>query len=285
MKQITKLLAALSLITLFALVQQPAFGAGAVVQNCEASATAGATSVACALGVAPTAGNTIVVFINFAGGTESGVTITNGTDAEAIAGTVVNDGGTRSAMYQKRGITGGGSTTFTWSNATSLTNRSIWVAELSGIHTTAGVVGNLNPAAGAFGATTDAISTGTLSNSSGVTAFFIGVGTDGPADVITIAAGTGATSVGTGWLLGTATPGARLEYKAAIANAATPALTWTGGYGGHTYKAMGIMFQELAGASTVVNPISGRGGSAAQPLALYRRPAANDDQFLLRASR
>jgi hypothetical protein len=262
-----KLWQRVAILGVLALCAKVSLGACAVVQSCENSATAGATSIACALGAAPTAANALYVAINFTGGTQASVVIGNGTDAETLVGSVVNDGGTRSAQYEKRNITGGGSATFTWSNATSLTNLSIFVAEISGIDTAAGLIGNANPAAAAFGSATDAITTGTVSNASGQNACFIGTGVDGPADVITIAAGTGATSIRTGWLLGTANPGARFEYKSGLATGSSYALTWTGGYGGHTYKAFGVMFQEaVGGASTVISPLGGGGGAAARPV-------------------
>ena len=39
------------------------------------------------------------------------------------------------------------------------------------------------------------------------------------------------------------------------------------------------------GGGTVVNPVTGRGGAAAQPIGTLHRRAANDDEFLLRANR
>jgi hypothetical protein len=63
--------------------------------------------------------------------------------------------------------------------------------------------------------------------------------------------------------------------------------TWTSVYSGSTgYQAIGFGIKSSAGASTVVNPISGGGGTAARPVTFnLREPAANDEQFLLRASR
>lgn len=248
-----------------------AWGACAVVQQCETSGTAGATSMSCGLGAAVTAGNAIYIGVQFSGGSQVSVTVGNGTDSLTLIGSVVNDGGTRSAQYQKINATGGGSTTFTWSNSTSLTNRALWVVELSGIDTAAALVGSANPAASAPGSGTDAITTGNVSNASGSNACFIGLGVDGTIDTITIATGTGATSVATGWNLGTANPGARLEYKPSLTTGSSYALTWTGGYGGHTYKAFGAMFQEAGGGGggTVISPLGGGGGAAAKPVQAF----------------
>lgn len=224
--------------------------AGSAVQNAQVSGVASATSIVATLGAAVTAGNAVVAFVEFTGGTESGVTLTNGTDALTLQGAVINDAGTRMARYAKVNCTGGGSTSFTWSNATSLTNRAIWVIECAGIDTSAAVVGGGNPAASAPGAGTDAITTGSITNSAGLTAFHIGIGCDYAADTITIVKSASATQVGSaGWtdVFGTVSAGAIIEYKSGIAASASDALTFTGGYGGHTYKAASIMLKETAG--------------------------------------
>lgn len=226
---------------------------GVPVQNVQVSGVAGATSIVATLGAAVTAGSSVVAFVTFTGGTASGDTLTNGTDALTIVGTIVNDAGTRMARYAKVNCTGGGSTSFTWSNATSLTNRGIWVIECSAIDTSAAVVGGGNPAASAPGAGTDAIATGSIANSAGLTAFHIGIGCDYAADTITIVKGTGTTQVGSsGWtdIFGTVSAGAIIEYKAGIAASASDALTFTGGYGGHTYKSASIMLKEAAGGAS-----------------------------------
>lgn len=226
--------------------------AGAVLQSAEASQTAGATSIAATLAAPVTAGNTVVMFVSFDGGTAATVVIGNGTDTLTLVGSVVNDSGLRTARYAKINCTGGGSATFTWSNATSLTNLRNWTFELSGLDTGSAVVANSNPAAQAApGTGADAITTGTVTNSAGLTAFHIGVGVDTTIDTIAIAAGTGCTSIATGWNLGTANPGARAQFKAGIAASAGDALTWTGGYAGHTYKSSSVMLKEAAaGGST-----------------------------------
>jgi hypothetical protein len=221
---------------------------GGIVQNAQDSATAGATSIAVTLGAAITAGNAVVAFVGFTGGTAATVTMGNGTDTLTLQGSIVNSSGTRMAVYAKVNCTGGGSTTFTWSNATSLTNRTLWVIECSGIDTSAAVVANANPATQvAPGTGTDAVTTGTVTNSAGLTAFHIGVGSDYEFDVNPIVKGTGATQVGSnGWTLGGANASAIIEYKAGIAASAGDALTYTGAYAGHTYKTASVMLKEAA---------------------------------------
>lgn len=228
--------------------------AGSVLQNAQDSATAGATSIGVALGAAVTAGNTVIAFVGWDNGTQAAVTMGNGTDSLTLVGSVVNDSGLRRAMYAKVNCTGGGSTTFTWSNSTSLTNRRIWVFELSGLDTGSAVVANSNPAAQVGpGTGTDAITTGSVSNSAGLTAFHIGVSCiDTPAGATSPpTAGTGMTSIATGWNLGTADPGARAEFVAGIAASAGSTLTWTANFGSPTYKSSSAMFKETAvGGST-----------------------------------
>jgi len=215
----------------------------AFVQQAENSNAGSATTIVATPGASVTAGSCRVAWVLYEGG-DSTVTVGDGTDSFTEAGDVVNDGGTRLRMFYKLNSTAGaGVVTATYVDG-ARTKRGIYVAEYTGI---ASFITSANPASAAFGSATDAVTTGNV-NVTSQPALFIAWCADYVADTLTIAAGTGFTSRGTGWVFGGANPYARLQDKRVTATGNTTG-TATGQYGGHDYKITAMVFAESASTS------------------------------------
>lgn len=219
----------------------------AFVQQSEASAAASGTSLTTPA-ISVTAGNLRVVFVKW--DTASGGTLgcSDGTDTFTQVALKDLGSGSRWAIYYKQNSSSGSlAVSFTWTSATS--NRSVYVAEYSGISTTSALI------AGAYDVDTSITTSGTdclITDAINVTsqpALMVGVGWTESFDVADVASGTGCTSRGTGWDFGT-TASARLQDKSVTATG-NATMAWTGIYGSQNKQCAVATFAEASNVSII----------------------------------
>lgn len=214
--------------------------------------------------VTVTTGNALAVLVAYTNASQQTITLSDpSSNTYTAIGSQVAIGTDRFAIFRCMSITGftSGQITATFGGASTF--RSILVVEVSGATSfdAGNLVSQASPGTGSNAITVSA----TAGQTSGL---IVGFTVDDSASNRVPTAGTGFTDRGTWFPYGGSQDTSRLETKAYAASGSTAATFTANASGGSDSYANAIwLFADSAGGGgTVVNPLSGRGGSAARPL-------------------